>query len=62
MVNNLIGAHYNIIVKTAVASDGKLPSSLVGHQMSFLVQWFGVVIGGELTPLVQWFGVVIVVN
>ena len=36
VVNNLIRAHY-IIMKTTVAFGGKLPPSLVGHQMFPLV-------------------------
>ena len=56
VVNNLITAHYNIIMKTTVASSGMLPSSsLVGHQMAPLAQvWCGH--HDEVAPLVQWFG------
>ena len=54
VVNNLIRAHYNIIMKTTEASGGKLPVHYLVTRCHLCVMvWCGH--HDELTSLLQWF-------
>ena len=61
VVNNLIRAHYNIIMKTTVASDGKLPVPYLVTRCPLAVMvWCGHC--DELSPLGVTVLVVIIMN